>query len=182
MSLQRCDERGKGWRWGITGKCYTGPGARKKAIRQGISIEGAKISRDGITKADIEDMILDLDSTYVELSAVAKVVGLKAVEYVAMEITRQRLEANASEMSRESINDLPDNDFAYIEPGGRKDEEGKTTPRSLRHLPIHDAAHVRNALARLSQTHIPAAAKVKALDKIKAAAKKFGVEISDKKD
>lgn len=44
-------------------------------------------------------------------------------------------------------NDLPDSDFAYIESGGEKDDDGKTTPRSLRHFPIHDEAHVRNALA-----------------------------------
>ena len=57
-------------------------------------------------------------------------------------------------MSTKKKNDLPDSDFAYIEPGGKKDSEGKTTPRSLRHLPINDAAHVRNALARLNQTDI----------------------------
>jgi hypothetical protein len=34
---------------------------------------------------------------------------------------------------------LPDSAFGYIDSGGR------------RRLPIHDAAHVRNALARFSQ-------------------------------
>ena len=82
----------------------------------------------------------------------------------------------AKEMTRKSINDLPDSDFAYIEPGGKK-VDGKTVPRSLRHLPIHDAAHVRNALARLSQTKISAEAKSKALKKIKSAAKKFDIEV-----
>jgi len=33
-------------------------------------------------------------------------------------------------------NDLPDSDFAYISPGGEKDEEGKTKPRDLRHYPL----------------------------------------------
>ncbi len=55
------------------------------------------------------------------------------------------------------INNLPDSSFLYIEPGGEKDDEGKTTPRSLRHLPIKDASgeidlpHLRNALSRLGQ-------------------------------
>ena len=55
------------------------------------------------------------------------------------------------------INNLPDSSFAWIAPGGKKDSEGKTTPRSLRHLPYKDstgkvdAAHTRNALARLGQ-------------------------------
>ncbi|MEM3789240.1 MAG: hypothetical protein QXN95_05180 [Candidatus Bathyarchaeia archaeon] len=56
------------------------------------------------------------------------------------------------------INDLPDDAFALIEPGGEKDEEGKTVPRTLRHLPHHkpngdiDLPHLRNAMARV--THI----------------------------
>ena len=83
-------------------------------------------------------------------------------------------------MTRKSINDLPDSDFAFIEPGGKK-VDGKTVPRSLRHLPIHDAAHVRNALARLSQTKISAEAKSKALAKIKSAAKKFGIKVAESK-
>ena len=77
-------------------------------------------------------------------------------------------------LSAKAQNDLPDSDFAYIEPGGKKDDEGKTTPRSKRHFPIHDAAHVRNALARAPQSPFGK----KALPKIKAAAKKFGIEVS----
>jgi len=52
------------------------------------------------------------------------------------------------------INDLPNSSFAYIEAGGKKDKEGKTVPRSLRHLPYKDAngkvdlPHLRNAIAR----------------------------------
>lgn len=77
-------------------------------------------------------------------------------------------------MAAASINDLPDSAFAYIEPGGKKDASGKTTPRSLRHFPIHDKAHVRNALARASQSPFGK----KAMPKILAAAKKFGIETS----
>lgn len=78
-------------------------------------------------------------------------------------------------MSGASINDLPDSDFAYIEPGGTKDAQGKTTPRSKRHFPIHDATHVRNALARASQSPFGK----QAMPKILAAAKKFGVQVSN---
>ena len=55
------------------------------------------------------------------------------------------------------MNDLPDSSFAVIMPGGEKDADGKTTPRSLRKLPYKDASgkvdlpHLRNALARLPQ-------------------------------
>src|SRR5258707_12873040 len=57
-----------------------------------------------------------------------------------------------AEMTSASINDLPDDDFAYIESGGKKDASGKTIPRSLRHFPVHDKAHVQNALSRAPQS------------------------------
>ena len=84
--------------------------------------------------------------------------------------------------SAKDIDNLPDDAFAYIEKGGKKDEEGKTVPRSLRHLPYKgpdgkpDAAHVRNALARLPQTQIPDAAKAEANSKLQAAAKQLGIQ------
>ena len=55
------------------------------------------------------------------------------------------------------VNNLPDGSFFYIEPGGEKDEEGKTKPRTLRHLPYKDETgkvdlpHLRNAIARAPQ-------------------------------
>jgi hypothetical protein len=82
-----------------------------------------------------------------------------------------------AKMTAASINDLPDSAFAYIEPGGKKDEHGRTTPRSKRHFPIHDAAHVRNALARAPQSPFGK----KAMPKIRAAAKKFGIEVGESK-
>lgn len=68
---------------------------------------------------------------------------------------------------------LPDSDFAYIEPGGSKDSSGKTTPRSKRHFPIQDAEHVRDALARIAQG---AQFGQDALPKVRAAAKRFGID------
>lgn len=89
-----------------------------------------------------------------------------------------RRESKGAGLSTQEKNNLPDSDFAYIAPGGKK-VDGKTEPRSLRHLPIPDAAHVRNALARIGQTDIPASAKKSALQKIKSAAKKFGIEVGE---
>lgn len=80
-----------------------------------------------------------------------------------------------SELSTQAVNDLPDDAFAHIESGGVKDKSGKTVPRSLRHFPIHDAAHVRNALSRAPQSPFGD----KAMPAIKAAAKKFGVDAGD---
>ena len=70
---------------------------------------------------------------------------------------------------------LPDNDFAYIEPGGAK-VNGRTKPNKLRHYPIHDANHVRNALARIAQGKKFAA---EAAPKVHAAAGKFGIGMHD---
>jgi HK97 family phage prohead protease len=77
-------------------------------------------------------------------------------------------------LTGKEINNLPDSSFAYIEPGGSKDAGGKTIPRSKRHFPIHDAAHVRDALARAPQSPYGKAA----MPKILAAAKKFGVSVN----
>ncbi len=86
--------------------------------------------------------------------------------------------------STAKVNDLPDDAFAYISPGGKK-VDGKTEPRDLRHLPYRDgdgkpdAAHVRNALARLDQTDIPEEAKAEARRKLEAAAKEVGIEVGE---
>jgi hypothetical protein len=56
-----------------------------------------------------------------------------------------------------TVNDLPDSAFLYVQPGGSKDSEGKTVPRSLRHFPYKgsdgkiDLPHLRNAIARIPQ-------------------------------
>ena len=81
-----------------------------------------------------------------------------------------------AQLSTAEINGLPDSAFAYIEPGGTKDSSGKTVPRSKRHYPVHDAAHVRNALARIAQG---AAFGAQALPKVLKAAKQFNIKASE---
>ena len=87
----------------------------------------------------------------------------------------------------EYINNLPDSSFAYIEAGGKKDEEGKTTPRSLRHLPYKDAQgnidpdHLRNALARLPQTKLSSEAKAQAKKRLCSAVAQWNREHPDNK-
>lgn len=73
------------------------------------------------------------------------------------------------------VNSLPDSSFLYIAPGGSKDSEGKTTPRSLRFFPYKDASgkvdlpHLRNAIARIPQSSLPAAVK----DRVQAKARRI---------
>ena len=56
--------------------------------------------------------------------------------------------------------------FAYVDRQGGE------------HLPIHDESHVRNAIARFNQTDFQSkTAKEQARRKIKAAAKRFGIDV-----
>jgi hypothetical protein len=90
-----------------------------------------------------------------------------------------------AEWDTEYINNLPDSSFAFIESGGDKDEEGKTKPRELRHLPFKDAqgninkAHLNNALGRLAQTDLSDEAKAAAKKKLCAAVKTWNGAHSD---
>jgi hypothetical protein len=80
------------------------------------------------------------------------------------------------------INDLPDSAFAVISKGGTKDDQNKTVPRTLRHLPHHktdgslDIPHLRNALARLSQTDLSAEEHAEAKRHLCAHAKESNIE------
>lgn len=78
---------------------------------------------------------------------------------------------NAQDYATVSGTKVKREDFAYAPPDS-KPSEWK--------LPIHDAAHVRNALARYNQSDLPAGAKEGVWRKILGAAKKFGIEVSDK--
>lgn len=66
-----------------------------------------------------------------------------------------------AEWTTKYVNDLPDSSFLYVEPGGSKDDSGRTTPRSKRHFPVKDAAgkvdaaHAQNAIARIPQSDAP---------------------------
>ena len=63
---------------------------------------------------------------------------------------------------------LRSNQFAYVDRDGGE------------HLPIHDEAHVRNAIARFNQTDFESiAAKERARKKILGAAKRHGIEVND---
>lgn len=91
------------------------------------------------------------------------------------------IEILEAKWSAKFINDLPDSAFALIKDGGKKDETGRTTPRSLRYLPYKgadgkfDLPHLRNALARLPQSDLSDDEKKKAESTLKKAAKEAGI-------
>jgi len=52
MPLKKCTSNGKsGYKWGDSGKCYTGPNAKNQALKQGRAIEANK-SKGLIEKVD----------------------------------------------------------------------------------------------------------------------------------
>lgn len=71
-----------------------------------------------------------------------------------------------TQLDAEDRDHLRKNQFAYV------DREGGE------HLPIHDASHVRNAIARYNQTNFESqAAKERARQKILRAAKRHHIEV-----
>ncbi len=73
-----------------------------------------------------------------------------------------------AELDTKDRDKLRRSQFAYVDSDGEE------------HLPINDASHVRNAIARFNQTGFQSeAAKERARRKILAAAKKFDVEVAE---
>jgi hypothetical protein len=71
-----------------------------------------------------------------------------------------------AELTTRQREDLRDSDFAYVDRSGE------------RHLPIHDADHVRNAIARFDQTDFQSkTARYAAAKRIVAAAKRHDIEV-----
>jgi len=92
----------------------------------------------------------------------------------------------AAEWDTAYINDLPDECFAFIDDGGKKDDQGKTVPRDLRHLPFKNAQgaidhdHLVNALARVKQAEtMPEGGKQAATKKLCAAVAEWNRDHKD---
>lgn len=61
MPLKKCSSGGKsGYKWGDSGKCYTGPGARQKALKQGQAIEANKSRGSGDKR--MQELLESIDS------------------------------------------------------------------------------------------------------------------------
>jgi hypothetical protein len=75
------------------------------------------------------------------------------------------------ELSAQQREALAKDQFAYVDSDGGE------------HLPIHDEAHVRNAIARFSQTDFESgAAKRQAAGKILRAAERHDIEVDEDDD
>lgn len=127
--------------------------------------------------------LLEASIVPVPMNERALVTDVKSAEL--LEAAREYLAEGADEekavWSTAYVNDLPDSAFAVILPGGSKDSDGKTTPRSLRKLPHHDTdgkidlPHLRNAMSREPQADMPDAAHQKAHAHLMSHARSEGV-------
>jgi hypothetical protein len=85
-------------------------------------------------------------------------------------------------------NNLPDASFLYVKAGGKKDADGKTTPRSLRMFPVKgadgkvDVPHLNNALARIAQSSLSAELKSSLTKKAEGLKVKMGKGAPDPSD
>lgn len=135
------------------------------AMRQAAKKEGNKM---GITKERFD--------------------ALSNEEKIALYYEHLGKETDEAKWSRAFINDLPDISFAVISPGGKKDETGRTVPRTLRHLPHHgkiqthshanvDMPHLKNAAARANQ--IPSSVRSRGKSHIRSHYRAKNMEIPD---
>jgi uncharacterized protein DUF6582 len=89
----------------------------------------------------------------------------KATKAASAQARGKSVAKKASGLSTAKKNDLPDSSFAFSKE--RKE-------------PLTDAKHVRNAIARFDQVEgVSDAERDRAWRRIKTAAKKFGVEVSE---
>ena len=90
-----------------------------------------------------------------------------ATEFLESEDTEKVLQGELKAVwTTAYINSLKDDCFAYVEDTGKHDDEGRTIPKTARHLPHHpkgggasgtggiiDLPHLRNALARVNKVN-----------------------------
>ncbi|MGB9672399.1 MAG: hypothetical protein ACPLZY_04555, partial [Candidatus Norongarragalinales archaeon] len=148
-------------------------------IRKGL-IQHVSVGAD-YERIDVLDGKVPHGLHNAELSLVA-VPGIPETNISVLESLKHGQNVSEAEWDTAYINDLPDSAFAVISKGGEKDEQGKTVPRTLRHLPHHkadgslDLPHLRNALARLSQTDLTPEERAEAKRHLCAHAKEAGIE------
>jgi hypothetical protein len=93
MPLKKCSDDDKsGWKWGDSGKCYTGRDGKKKAIQQGISIEGPEKFQKMASAGDVG--ISEYDTPFVSYALHDLGYPLATIVAVVATIRRGLSEAN----------------------------------------------------------------------------------------
>lgn len=125
-------------------------------------MNGINETKQEFLKLDVDEVsIVDNPAIEEEWLVIKRTNEKSTINSEALAPPQVEVDTEKAVWTRRYINDLPDSAFLYIESGGKKDEEGKTVPRSLRHFPYKDGngkidlPHLRNAIARIPQAKIP---------------------------
>lgn len=136
----------------------------------GAAIESMKGQSFPLTKRDGSIELVKLDLGAPNATNLAKLDDAE-ITRIAEALRKSLTVEKDAKTKRKGGKDLPASAFAYV---------GDANDPSTWKLPIHDAAHCRNALARFNQTKgIPADEKAKVKAKILAACKQHGVTVAD---
>jgi 2'-5' RNA ligase len=157
------------------------PLAKKSAVNMDITnLDAPVINGVAYQKCGPEESTLVIGESHYHVAPVAKSVAEEVAEATVQALIKAGVVAapprilevqKEAKTKRKGGKDLHASDFAYV---------GDPEDTSTWKLPIHDKAHAQNALARFGQTQgIPDGEKKKVKGKIVAAAKKFGVEVSE---
>lgn len=143
MPLQKCSNDDKsGYKWGSSGQCYTGPDAKKKALKQGIAIEGpekftqmAKEYGMNIEASDVEFIVSCIYDVSISHASVELTVALNQIADHGWveELSEENFVVPASEDYYEGYEggDVEEWDIAANRPGlwenirKKKEREGK---------------------------------------------------------
>lgn len=90
MPLKQCtSDNETGWKWGDEGTCYTGPDGKKKAIKQGVAIEGPEKFSEKAIEAEL------LFEPH-EIGLILETMGEAGYGYLSQTAVSMALRANAS--------------------------------------------------------------------------------------
>jgi hypothetical protein len=158
MPLTQCTKNGtRGWRWGAKGACYTGPGAKKKALKQGLAENNGDENK---FKADMAKAgLLDDKDVQAFLESVSEPQG--ADRYLtAIAAYCEEKDWAVAYVSKEERDKIPLANFA--DPKNRK-------------FPINNQDHLDAAVKLVGRESPSAQAAIKA--RIKSIAKRLGLKL-----
>lgn len=107
MPLKECTKNGqKGWSWG-NAACQIGAGAKKRAIKMGIAIEGPDKFKEEVAKSGL--------ATAAEVDEVAEVMVLEGDQAFAAVFDNEAMEAVHAYVSKKEREKIPEEDFGWPE-------------------------------------------------------------------
>lgn len=161
--------------WPLVPEINEAMGITAKTVGLAVAVKPSAETFEAFKRGDLTGFSIDGIGIREEMKRKTAPKGDREKFEKIAEQLRREFHAAKSMWSMATVDDLPDSSFLYIEGGGKKDDEGKTTPRSLRHFPYKDASgkvdlpHLRDAIGRIPQSSLPATLR----EKLQAKAEKL---------